>query len=67
VINFRENTVTCPARVVVEASWGRSRVKMVQVGDGTSNTILVVEYGARPVVYRRGSAFPSLSNDQGIS
>jgi len=36
------------------------------IGDGTSNTICVVEASARPLVYRGRRANPALSNDQGI-
>jgi prepilin-type N-terminal cleavage/methylation domain-containing protein/prepilin-type processing-associated H-X9-DG protein len=43
-----------------------SRTKMTDVGDGTSNTIMVVECAARPLVYRNRSAQPNISNDQGI-
>jgi prepilin-type N-terminal cleavage/methylation domain-containing protein/prepilin-type processing-associated H-X9-DG protein len=35
-------------------------------GDGSSSTIMVVECGARPLVYRNRMANSSLSNDQGI-
>lgn len=44
-----------------------STVRMTDISDGTSSTIMVVECAARPVVYRNRSAQPSLSNDQGIS
>jgi prepilin-type N-terminal cleavage/methylation domain-containing protein/prepilin-type processing-associated H-X9-DG protein len=44
-----------------------SRTKMTTVLDGTSSTIMVVECGARPLVFRNRSAQPGLSNDQGIS
>lgn len=43
-----------------------SRTTMVGITDGTSNTIMVVECGARPLVFRNRSADSSLSNDQGI-
>jgi prepilin-type processing-associated H-X9-DG protein len=43
-----------------------SAVRMVEVTDGTSSTIMVVECAARPVVYRLRTANPSLTNDQGI-
>ncbi len=43
-----------------------SRTTMVSILDGTSNTIMVVETGARPLVYNGRSANPGLSNDQGI-
>jgi prepilin-type N-terminal cleavage/methylation domain-containing protein/prepilin-type processing-associated H-X9-DG protein len=43
-----------------------STTRMVDIRDGTSRTIMVVECGARPLVYRGGRAESSLSNDQGI-
>ncbi|HET6572799.1 MAG TPA: DUF1559 domain-containing protein [Fimbriiglobus sp.] len=43
-----------------------SRVKMTEISDGTSGTIMVVECAARPLVYRGRSAQSGLSNDQGI-
>jgi prepilin-type processing-associated H-X9-DG protein len=43
-----------------------SRVRMTDVSDGTSTTILLVEAAGRPRVYRSRSARPDLSNDQGI-
>jgi len=43
-----------------------SRVRMTDVIDGTSSTIMVVECGGRPLVYRVQVAQPGLSNDQGI-
>jgi len=43
-----------------------SRTKMTDVIDGTSNTVMVVEAAARPLVYRVRSAQPALTNDQGI-
>jgi prepilin-type processing-associated H-X9-DG protein len=43
-----------------------SRVRMTDVGDGTSSTVAVVECGGRPVVYRNRSPQPALVNDQGI-
>ena len=43
-----------------------SRVRMTDVADGTSNTVMVVECSARPLVYRLRSPQPSLANDQGI-
>jgi len=43
-----------------------SRTKMTVIGDGTSSTVMVVECGGRPVVYRDRRAQPGLSNDQGI-
>jgi prepilin-type N-terminal cleavage/methylation domain-containing protein/prepilin-type processing-associated H-X9-DG protein len=44
-----------------------SRTKMTDVTDGTSSTVMVVECGARPLVYRNRTAQPALANDQGIS
>jgi prepilin-type N-terminal cleavage/methylation domain-containing protein/prepilin-type processing-associated H-X9-DG protein len=43
-----------------------SRTKMTEVTDGTSNTIMVVECGGRPLVFRNRSAQSGLTNDQGI-
>ena len=43
-----------------------STTRMAEILDGTSTTIMVVETGGRPVVYRQRRADPSLSNDQGI-
>ncbi len=43
-----------------------SRTKMTGIIDGTSNTIMVVECSARPLVFRNWRADPSLTNDQGI-
>jgi prepilin-type N-terminal cleavage/methylation domain-containing protein/prepilin-type processing-associated H-X9-DG protein len=43
-----------------------SRTKMTGVTDGTSSTIMVVECGARPLVYRNRTADPTLPHDQGI-
>jgi hypothetical protein len=43
-----------------------STTRFADILDGTSSTIMVVECGARPLVYRQGRAEPSLSNDQGI-
>jgi prepilin-type N-terminal cleavage/methylation domain-containing protein/prepilin-type processing-associated H-X9-DG protein len=43
-----------------------SRTTMVSILDGTSNTIMVGETGARPLVYNGRSSNPALSNDQGI-
>lgn len=42
-----------------------SQVKMTQISDGTSNTVMVVECAARPAVYRRRSVDQSVMNDQG--
>jgi len=44
-----------------------STVRITDVGDGTSSTILLVECGGRPSVYRNRIAQPGLSNDQGIA
>jgi prepilin-type N-terminal cleavage/methylation domain-containing protein/prepilin-type processing-associated H-X9-DG protein len=43
-----------------------SRTKMVAIIDGTSSTIIVIECGGRPVVFRNRSQQSGLSNDQGI-
>ncbi|MGL4555083.1 MAG: DUF1559 domain-containing protein [Gemmataceae bacterium] len=43
-----------------------STTRMTDVADGTSSTIMVVEAGGRPVVYRNRAANPGLTNDQGI-
>ena len=43
-----------------------SRTRMTDVQDGTSSTIMVVECGARPLVFRNRAAQSSLANDQGI-
>jgi prepilin-type N-terminal cleavage/methylation domain-containing protein/prepilin-type processing-associated H-X9-DG protein len=43
-----------------------SRVRMTDVTDGTSLTIMVVECSARPLVYRLSSPDTSFNNDQGI-
>src|SRR5262245_57579261 len=43
-----------------------SAVKMVEVFDGTSSTIMVVECAARPLVYRLRTPNAGLANDQGI-
>jgi prepilin-type N-terminal cleavage/methylation domain-containing protein/prepilin-type processing-associated H-X9-DG protein len=48
------------------AMYRNSVIRMTDVTDGTSSTILVLECAARPLVYRAGRADPSLSNDQGI-
>jgi prepilin-type N-terminal cleavage/methylation domain-containing protein/prepilin-type processing-associated H-X9-DG protein len=42
-----------------------SRVRMGDISDGASNTIIVVECAARPLVYRKRQPIPHLSNDQG--
>ena len=43
-----------------------SKTRIGDILDGTSSTIMVVECGARPNVYRRMRAEPTLANDQGI-
>jgi prepilin-type N-terminal cleavage/methylation domain-containing protein/prepilin-type processing-associated H-X9-DG protein len=43
-----------------------SRVKILDIIDGTSSTIMVLEAAGRPLVYRNRTARPELSNDQGI-
>jgi prepilin-type processing-associated H-X9-DG protein len=43
-----------------------SKVRMTDIGDGTSTTIMVVECAARPLVFRLRSASSTLTNDQGI-
>jgi prepilin-type N-terminal cleavage/methylation domain-containing protein/prepilin-type processing-associated H-X9-DG protein len=43
-----------------------SRNKFASILDGSSNTVMVVECGARPTVYRRRSQQLSLSNEQGF-
>jgi len=43
-----------------------STTSFADILDGTSNTIMVVECGARPLVFRRRTEQSSLSNDQGI-
>ena len=43
-----------------------SRNRISDVIDGTSTTIMVVECGARPLVYRGRRAVPNVANDQGI-
>jgi prepilin-type N-terminal cleavage/methylation domain-containing protein/prepilin-type processing-associated H-X9-DG protein len=44
-----------------------SAVRMTDITDGTSNTLMVVECVARPLVYRLRTAYPSIGNDQGIA
>jgi prepilin-type N-terminal cleavage/methylation domain-containing protein/prepilin-type processing-associated H-X9-DG protein len=43
-----------------------STTRMAGIGDGTSNTVVVVECAARPLVFRGRTAQPTLTNDQGI-
>jgi prepilin-type N-terminal cleavage/methylation domain-containing protein/prepilin-type processing-associated H-X9-DG protein len=43
-----------------------SQNTMLSISDGTSNTIMVVEAAARPLVYRGRTARPDIANDQGI-
>lgn len=43
-----------------------SRVANKHIRDGASKTIMIVECGARPLVYRNYTARPELANDQGI-
>jgi prepilin-type processing-associated H-X9-DG protein len=43
-----------------------SRVRMTEISDGTSGTIMVVECAARPLVYRSQSVRSEFKNDQGI-
>ncbi len=43
-----------------------STTSMAGILDGTSTTIMIVECGARPRVYRQRQSEPSLTNDQGI-
>ena len=44
-----------------------SQTRLIDVTDGTTGAIMVVECGARPLVYRNRSANGALWNDQGIS
>jgi prepilin-type N-terminal cleavage/methylation domain-containing protein/prepilin-type processing-associated H-X9-DG protein len=44
-----------------------SATRMLEVTDGSSNTIALVECAARPLVFRLRTATPTLNNDQGIS
>jgi len=48
------------------AMYRNSAVKLVGIGDGTSNTLAIVECAVRPLVYRGRSAQSALANDQGI-
>jgi prepilin-type N-terminal cleavage/methylation domain-containing protein/prepilin-type processing-associated H-X9-DG protein len=43
-----------------------STTTFADIRDGSSLTVMVVECGARPAVYRQGNLQPSLANDQGI-
>jgi prepilin-type N-terminal cleavage/methylation domain-containing protein/prepilin-type processing-associated H-X9-DG protein len=43
-----------------------SQNSMAGIADGTSNTILVVEAAARPLVFRGRTSYPNETNDQGI-
>ncbi len=43
-----------------------SRTTFAGIGDGTSNTLVVVEASGRPTVYRNRTAQTGLANDQGI-
>jgi prepilin-type processing-associated H-X9-DG protein len=43
-----------------------STTRFADIGDGTSQTIMVVECSARPLVYRGGRTDGSLADDQGI-
>ncbi len=43
-----------------------SRVRLTDVSDGTTSTLMVIEAAGRPLVYRNGRARPDLANDQGI-
>lgn len=43
-----------------------SRIRIAEVRDGTSNTIMVVECAARPHTFRLGTELPDIANDQGI-
>ena len=48
------------------AMYRNSRVRLTDILDGSSNTLLLVECAARPLVYRVRRMDSSLSNDQGI-
>jgi prepilin-type N-terminal cleavage/methylation domain-containing protein/prepilin-type processing-associated H-X9-DG protein len=43
-----------------------SRVRLTDITDGTSHTVMVVEAAGRPTVHRNGRPYPHLANDQGI-
>jgi prepilin-type N-terminal cleavage/methylation domain-containing protein/prepilin-type processing-associated H-X9-DG protein len=47
------------------AMYRNSAHKITDITDGSSQTILVVEAAARPLVFRLRSANPALNNDQG--
>jgi len=42
-----------------------SQIRMADIRDGSSNTVIIVECAARPTVYRRGRLVNGLRNDQG--
>ena len=48
------------------AMYRNSAIKLTDITDGTSSTILILECAARPLVYRNGKSRSDLSNDQGI-
>jgi prepilin-type N-terminal cleavage/methylation domain-containing protein/prepilin-type processing-associated H-X9-DG protein len=48
------------------AMFRNSEIALEHIFDGTSNTILIVECSARPLVYRGRRPRPDLINDQGI-
>ena len=43
-----------------------SKVRMGDIQDGTSNTVVIVECAARPSVYRNRKSISSATNDQGF-
>ncbi len=43
-----------------------SAVRFADIGDGSSSTVMVLECGARPLVFRGRRPEPGLDNDQGI-
>jgi prepilin-type processing-associated H-X9-DG protein len=43
-----------------------SKTRFTEISDGTSQTIMVIECGGRPLVYRSGRPDPSVPDDQGI-
>jgi prepilin-type N-terminal cleavage/methylation domain-containing protein/prepilin-type processing-associated H-X9-DG protein len=65
-INQHSPSVTYDANNRFSVMYRNSRVKMLDVTDGTSTTISLVECGGRPQVWVNGRAQPSLTNDQGI-